>query len=346
MLVSIRLQTAEAVSRERSTLSKTLLAAVLLPIAGCAAVESPDWRTLRPVSDFGVLVLDVYGDLFWWTAGIFVVVELLLIYALIRYRSRRGDSEVPDQVHGFTALEIGWTLLPAAILFFIAIPTVRTIFQLQGAPPDPDPLEITVIGHQWWWEFRYPELGIVTANELHVPVGRTASLTLTSADVIHSFWVPQIGGKRDLNPGSENRLWFTPTEPGVYHGQCAELCGTSHANMRMRLFVDDSASFAQWSAGMRATAAPDSAGVTTFLISGCAACHTIAGTPAQGKVGPDLTSVGSRTTLASSMIPNTPEMMAAWLRSPDSVKPGALMPDLNLDEQRIADLVEFLEGLR
>jgi cytochrome c oxidase subunit 2 len=344
---SIRLfRPLDAVSREQSILHKTLLAALLTLIAGCSTVEPPEWRTLHPESDFGHLILNVYGDLFWWTAGIFVVVELLLVYALLRFRSRRTDSEVPEQVHGFTALEIGWTLLPAAILFFIAIPTVRTIFQLQGPPPGGDPLEITVIGHQWWWEFQYPELGIVTANELHVPVGRTANLALSSADVIHSFWVPQLGGKRDLNPGSENRLWFTPTKTGVYHGQCAELCGTSHANMRMRVFVDDSATFAEWTTSMREPATPDSAGAMAFLMSGCAACHAIAGTPAQGKVGPNLTNVGRRTTLAASMIPNTPEKMADWLRAPDSVKPGALMPDLNLDEQRIRDLVQFLEGLR
>ncbi|HEY7471870.1 MAG TPA: cytochrome c oxidase subunit II [Gemmatimonadota bacterium] len=333
-------------SRERSTFHSAPLAALLPLIAGCSAIGTPEWRTLRPVSDFGQHIQSVYGDLLWWTGGIFLVVELLLLYALLRYRSKRADSEVPSQVHGFTALEIAWTLIPAAILFFIAIPTVRTIFQVQGAPPDPDPLEITVIGHQWWWEFQYPELGFVTANELHVPVGKTVNLTLSSADVIHSFWVPQLGGKRDLNPGSENRLWFTATETGVYHGQCAELCGTSHANMRMRVFVDDSASFAEWASAMRAPVAPDSAGAMTFLISGCAACHAIAGTPAQGKVGPNLTNVGRRTTLAASMIPNTPETMANWLRTPDSVKPGALMPDLNLDEQRIRDLIRFLEGLQ
>lgn len=324
----------------------TLLAALLLLIAGCGVIEAPEWSTLQPVSDFGEQIFDVYGDLLWWTGGIFVVVELLLVYALVRFRKREGDSGAPDQVHGFTALEIGWTLIPAAILFFIAIPTVRTNFVIQGPPPASDPLEILVIGHQWWWEFQYPGLGIVTANELHVPVGRTTDLTLTSADVIHSFWVPRLGGKRDLNPGSENRLWFTPTAAGVYHGQCAELCGTSHANMRMRVFVDDSATFAEWATSMQQPATPDSAGAMAFLISGCAACHAIAGTPAQGKVGPDLTNVGRRTTLAGALIPNTPEKMAAWLRAPDSVKPGALMPDLNLDEQRVRDLVQFLEGLR
>ena len=197
-----------------------------------------------------------------------------------------------------------------------------------------------------WYAMDTGELGIVTANELHVPVGRTASLTLSSADVIHSFWVPELGGKRDLNPAGENRLWFTPTETGEFYGQCAEFCGTSHANMRLRVFVDDSAGFDDWAAAMGRPAPPDSAGAMTFLISGCAACHAISGTPAQGRVGPELTNLGRRSTLAAGMLPNTPETLADWLRNPDSVKPGALMPDLNLDEQRIADLVGFLEGLR
>jgi len=339
------------VSRQRTLFDKPLPLALALALAACVmmagcGMEAPAWRTLSPDSDFARLILDVYEDVFWWTAAIFVVVELLLVYALIRYRGRAGDSEVPDQVHGFTALEIGWTLIPAAILFFIAIPTVRGIFEMDGHPPDPDPLEIHVVGHQWWWEFQYPEQGFVTANELHVPVGRTVSLTLTSADVIHSFWVPRLGGKRDLNPGSENRLWFTPEEPGVYYGQCAELCGTSHANMRMRVMVDDSATFAEWAASMSAPAPADSAGAMTLLVSGCAACHSVAGTPAQGKVGPDLTNFGRRTTLAGGLLENTSRNLAGWLRNPDSVKPDALMPDLNLDAERITDLVGFLEGLK
>lgn len=284
--------------------------------------------------------------MFWWSLGIFVVVEALLVFALWRYRRRPGDSGVPEQVHGFTALEIGWTLAPAAILFFIAIPTVREIFVSQGDPPDPDPLEVRVVGRQWWWAFEYPELGVVTANELHVPTGRTTRLTMTSADVIHSFWVPRLGGKRDLNPGSENRLWFTPDSTGEYEGQCAELCGTSHANMRLKVVVQEPEDFAAWVERQRGEAPPDSAGLQTFLASGCAACHAIRGTPAGGVIGPDLTHVGGRSTLAAGLIPNTPEAMAGWLRTPDSVKPGARMPDLNLAEERVAELVRYLGRLR
>ena len=320
--------------------------AALLGI-GCGAAAGPDWSTLHPVSDFARQTLDVYGIIFWWTLAIFVVVELLLLFALWRFRRRTGDPEVPEQVHGHTLLEVAWTLAPALILLFIAIPTVKTIF-LQQSPPAPseNALQIAVVGHQWWWEFIYTDLGITTANELHVPMGRKVHLTLTSADVIHSFWVPRLGGKRDLNPGRENTIVFTADRAGVYDGQCAELCGISHANMRLRVFVDEPDAFTAWARAEREGAAPDSAAFRTFLVSGCAACHAIDGTPAQGRIGPNLTHVGRRTTLAGGILRNEPDAMADWLRDPDSVKPGALMPDLNLSEERVSVLVEFLEGLK
>ncbi|MGH7564518.1 MAG: cytochrome c oxidase subunit II [Gemmatimonadota bacterium] len=318
------------------------LAPALLWLAGCG-VDT----TLRPISDFGRASLDIYTSVFWWTLGIFVVVELLLVFALWRYRRRGDDREMPEQVHGHTWLEIGWTLAPALILLAIAIPTIRTVFRQQAPPPPASqPLQVTVIGHQWWWEFDYPDLGFSTANELHVPLGRTVNLTLTSEDVIHSFWVPRLGGKRDLNPGTENTIVFTADSAGVYDGQCAEFCGTSHANMRMKLFVDERSAFEDWARLQRQPARPDSAGYQTFLVSGCAACHAIDGTAAQGRIGPDLTHVGGRTTIAAGMFPNEPEWLAAWLRNPDSMKPGALMPDLNLTEDRVAALVRMLEGLR
>jgi cytochrome c oxidase subunit 2 len=314
-------------------------------LAACGLAEAPDWSTIQPASDLSQSIQDVYGTVFVWTAGIFVVVELLLVYAIIRYRRRPGDSGVPDQVHGFTALEIAWTLVPAAILFFIAIPTVRTIFEIQSKPPA-EKIEIAVIGHQWWWEFEYPDLGIKTANELHLPVGRAASLALTSADVIHSFWVPRLGGKRDLNPGSENQLWFTPDSVGVFIGQCAELCGTSHANMRLKVFVEPTDSFEAWVEQQRQPAVQDTVGLQAFLSSGCAACHAIAGTPAQAKIGPDLTKFGSRSTIAAGLLANEPDQLAAWLRDPESIKPGVRMPNLNLSEERIASLVAYLGSLR
>ncbi len=334
-----------SISSGRGLCSAVALLVLGGSLAACGLADVPDWSTIQPASDLSRSIQDVYKTVWFWTAGIFVVVELLLVYAIIRYRRRPGDSGVPDQVHGFTALEIAWTLVPAAILFFIAIPTVRTIFEVQQKPPA-DRIEIAVIGHQWWWEFEYPDLGIVTANELHLPVGRTANLALASADVIHSFWVPRLGGKRDLNPGSENKLWFTPDSVGVFIGQCAELCGTSHANMRLKVFVETADSFDAWVEQQRRPAVQDSVGLQAFLSSGCAACHAIAGTPAQAKIGPDLTKFGSRSTIASGLLANEPDQLAAWLRDPESIKPGVRMPNLNLSEERIASLVAYLRSLR
>jgi cytochrome c oxidase subunit 2 len=326
----------------RQPIAITPLALVLIGLAGCGLSDD---ATIRPISDFGRQTQTIYETVFWWTLGIFVVVELLLVFALWRYRGRDDDPEVPEQVHGHTWLEIGWTLAPAVILLVIAIPTMSTIFR-QQAPPPPDALQVTAVGHQWWWEFVYPDLGFTTANELHVPRGRTVNLTLTSGDVIHAFWVPRLGGKRDLNPGSENTIVFTADSVGVYDGQCAEFCGTSHANMRMKLFVDEPSDFEAWASLQARPARPDSAGYQTFLASGCAACHAIDGTPAQGKVGPNLTHFGSRSTFASGLFPNQREHLAGWLRNPDSVKPGALMPDLNLSKEGLSDLLGLLEGLQ
>lgn len=327
-------------SRRATDITISGLAA--LGLTGCGIA---DHATVRPISDFGRQTQAVYETVFWWTLGIFVVVELLLVFALWRYRRRDHDPEVPEQVHGHTWLEIAWTLAPAAILLAIAIPTMRAIFR-QQSPPPPDALQVTAVGHQWWWEFVYPDLGFSTANELHVPRGRAVELTLVSGDVIHSFWIPRLGGKRDLNPGSENTIVFTADSTGVYDGQCAEFCGTSHANMRIKLFVDEPSRFEAWAAVQARPARPDSAGYQTFLASGCAACHAIDGTPAQGKVGPNLTHFGGRTSFASGMFPNEPGHLAGWLRNPDSMKPGALMPDLNLSEERLSSLLRLLEGLR
>ena len=213
-----------AVSKNRYWLSLFALGAL-----GCAG-EFPQ-STLHPASDFAGQLDALFRGIFWWALGVFVVVEGLLLYAIIRFRRREGGPE-PRQLHGHTALEIGWTIAPAIILVFIAVPTIRTIFASTGEAP-PGALRVEVIWHQWWWEFRYPELGITTANELHLPVGRPVALEMTTADVIHSFWLPRLAGKRDVIAGRVNRLAFTPDSTGIFLGQCAEYCGESHANMRV-----------------------------------------------------------------------------------------------------------------
>src|SRR5262249_2542926 len=181
-------------------------------------------------------ILHVYGIITWISLGIALVVGIGLAWIIARFRVRPGAAGMPAQTRGHTLLEIGWTIAPAIVLLVIAIPTIQLIFRTQAAPP-PDAPEVRGLGHQWWWEFRYPGLDVVTANELHVPAGRPVALTLDGPDVIHSFWVPRLGGKRDVVPGRLNRLIFTAESPGDYRGQCAEFCGAPHANMGIQVAV-------------------------------------------------------------------------------------------------------------
>jgi cytochrome c oxidase subunit 2 len=305
--------------------------------------------TLAPTSDFGHSIDRLFTGIFWWAVGVFVVVEGLLLFSVVRFRRREGQSP-PVQHHGHTTLEIAWTLAPALILVFIAVPTVRTIFATSGTPA-PGALRVEVIGHQWWWEYRYPDLGIVTANEMHLPVGRPVAVDITSADVIHSWWTPRLGGKRDAIPGRHNHLAFTPDSMGVYPGQCVEYCGASHANMRLRTFVDSDSAFEAWVAEQRAAPAAPAAGSLEetgsqdFRKYGCIGCHTIAGFSA-GIIGPNLTHVGSRTTIAGGTMMNTEDHLRQWIGNPPEMKPGSLMPDMHVSATDLSALVAYLQSLK
>lgn len=312
--------------------------------------------TFAPASEFGESLDTLYMTIFWWAVVVFVVVEGLLVYVVIRFR-HKPDRPDPRPIHGHTALEIAWTLAPAMIIVFIAVPTVRTIWRNAAAAPA-DAMEIQVIGHQWWWEFRYPEYDIATANELHVPRGRPVALLMSSADVIHSFWTPRLGGKRDVILGRTNRLLFTPDSVGEFLGQCAEFCGSSHANMRFKVMVDDAATFERWVVNEQSAAVTrdsltelEARGLEAFLTirdpasNSCLACHTVQGV-SPGVLGPNLTHVGSRTTIASGVLANTPANMARWLRDPSAVKPGSLMPTVDLNEAEIEALVAYLRRLQ
>ncbi|NIM48535.1 MAG: cytochrome c oxidase subunit II [Gemmatimonadales bacterium] len=324
-------------------------------LVGACSGEFPQ-SSLHPTADFGEHIDRLYRTIVWWALGVFVVVESALFFVIVRFRERRGSPE-PKHVHGSTLLEVGWTLAPAVVLIFIAVPTIRTIFRTDGAPPE-GALQVEVIGHQWWWEFRYPTYGITTANEMHIPVGRPVTLVMTSADVIHSFWAPKLGGKRDVMPGRTTRITFTPDSAGVVFGQCAEFCGESHANMRLRVMVDDTAGFAAWAAQQQTIPPPaDSltglvqAGLQAFRVvrdpanHSCIACHAVQGV-SLGVLGPNLTHVGSRATLASGILPNTTEGLTRWLRDPPSEKPGSLMPKVDLTDDEIAALVAYLQSLQ
>ncbi|HEV2122409.1 MAG TPA: cytochrome c oxidase subunit II [Chloroflexota bacterium] len=333
-----------------------LFLTLVVALAGCTT-NNPQ-TTLEPR---GLNALYIYDLFVWWmfwpAVLVFVVVEALLIYAIWRYRARPGGP-APAQFHGNTRLEITWTIVPALILVVILYGTFRTQAVLAQPPPSQNALNVRVIGHQWWWEFEYTDLGVSTANELHVPVGVPVVLQLESADVIHSFWVPMLGGKKDNIPGRQNNWWIQADNPGVYSAQCAEFCGVQHALMRFLVVAESGNEFDAWVRGQRSipllapggTGAQGASLVTQgaqlFASGACITCHTVRGTPAQGKVGPDLTHFGSRKSIAANTLPNTPENLAIWLKNPQAVKPGNLMPNLNLTDEQIAALVAYLESLK
>jgi cytochrome c oxidase subunit 2 len=423
--------------RLRRIASYALVAA--LAVAAVSCNEAHPNTTLVPHSDFGREIDFLWDRLLLLGTIVFVLVEGVLIYIVFRYR-RRENQPPPPQTHGSTKLEITWTLIPAVILVFIAVPTVRTIFitQAQAAPGS---LNIEVTGHQWWWEFKYPEYGVTTANEIYIPAGRTVNFRLRSADVIHSFWTPQLGGKRDVVTNRTNYLWYTPdssTASNVWNGFCVEYCGASHANMRFRVFTVTPEQFASWVAGQKmparfgavgpaapasaanpgaqtgvagVAAAPASAsfastpgglpagyifpreqipdyavphapippglkftpgltgnagrGKQVFSSSACVGCHSIVGNPAaMGVTGPNLTHVGSRSTIAAGRFPNAAAYLALWIKNARAMKPEVLMPTLGLNEydpvlkakvttanggltdQQIADIVAYLSSLK
>ncbi len=417
-------------------------ALALLLAAGLSACNryAPD-TIFGAHSDFGHSVDLLTRKLIYMGIVVFILVESLLLYILLKFRDRDGNREA-KQFHGNSTLEIGWTLIPAVILAFIAVPTIRTIFATQAKAP-PNALQVEVVGHQWWWEFRYPQYGVVTANELYLPVGRTVNFALTTKDVLHSFWAPQLNGKRDLISNHINYLWYTPDSAFAWNGFCAEFCGASHAYMRFKVFTVPPAQFQAWVAHQKtnavgsAPAAPaiassgdsvrpgpatassagaakgtttlgnaqapppsptpvlnvsDTAsstfprsqiprwliprtktpegltfdpsvtgdvtrGATLFKTAPCIACHTVRGVPtAAGIIGPNLTHVGSRTSIAGGIYPNEINYLRLWIKNAPAMKPGSLMPLFGKAEkgdtpgvytdQQIADLAAYISSLK
>jgi cytochrome c oxidase subunit 2 len=230
------------------------IAALPLLLAACSNSQYPN-STFTDLTDINRDAGSLWNLMIWLGIAVFVFVEVLLIYVMVKYRRRPGSPE-PEHVHGNTALELTWTILPAFVLAIIAVPTVQQIWKYQSGAPA-NALQVEVIGHQWWWEFRYPEQNITTANELYIPTGRPVNFSLVSKDVIHSFWIPQLGGKRDLMRNRTNFIWFTPDSVGTraFNGSCNEYCGTSHANMRFRAYTVSPEQFESWVAGQQANAA-------------------------------------------------------------------------------------------
>ena len=289
------------------------------------------------------------------TAAIFVVVFTLLVYSVVRFgRKRRDDEREPAQVYGSTQVELAWTVIPVLIVLVLFLATARVIGSIQNAPKPDSAIDVTVIGHQFWWEYRYPGLKVVTANELHVPVSDPAHptptfLTLLSADTDHSFWVPRLAGKTDLIPNHPNQLWIDPHETGLYLGQCAQYCGTQHALMLLRVYVQSREDFDRWIREQSQSARADDStrnGRMIFERAACANCHAVAGTTAKGTFGPDLTHLMSRDTIASGAAPNRPDMLRRWIRDPSLIKPGCLMPAMQLNEQELGAVAAYMESLR
>jgi cytochrome c oxidase subunit 2 len=287
-------------------------------------------------------------------AAIFVAVFALLAYTVVRFRKRRdADSSEPVQIYGSTQVELAWTVIPVLIVVALFLAAARVIAEVQDLTRPPDALQVVVTGHQYWWEYRYPQLNIVTANELHVPLSdaahpRTTFLTLLSADTDHSFWVPRLGGKTDLIPNHPNQMWIDPHETGVFLGQCAQYCGTQHAKMLLRVYVQSREEFERWvhNQQQQPKSDPSSRGQRVFESTACVNCHAISGTAAKGRFGPDLTHLMSRDTIAAGAAQNTPEQLRLWIRNPDAIKPGSKMPAMGLNDDDVAAVADYLETLR
>lgn len=338
----------------------------LMVAAAGMAFGADDGGTPRPVSDMfdplsrpaemihqsALLVLLI-------TAGIFVVVTAMLVYVVWKFRHRGAEDRLqePPQIYGSSHIELAWTVIPILITFVLILVTSRTIGEIQNARMPANAIQVRLIGHQWWWEVRYPEEGIVTANEIHVPVSardgasrRPTALTLESADVIHSFWVPQLAGKTDLIPNRVNKTWIEPFATGTYFGSCGAFCGLQHANMLLRVIVQEPADYQRWVDGMKSPApAPDVPlavqGRKDFFASACVNCHRIAGTVANGGFGPDLTKLMSRQTLGAGVAPLDRKNLGAWIRDPQKLKPFCLMPDMKLQDSQVDAITAYLMTL-
>jgi cytochrome c oxidase subunit II len=309
------------------------------------APETTPGRSIFNLSIFVLVICGIIG----------VVVFTLLVYSVVKFRATAANADrEPAQVYGSTQIELAWTIIPVLIVVVLFLATARVIHAIQDAPMPANAVEVTAIGHQFWWEFRYPGLGIVTANELHIPVSDPSHptptfLRLLSADTDHSFWIPQLGGKTDLIPNHPNSMWMDPHRTGVFLGQCAQYCGTQHAKMLLRVSVDSPEDFQAWVRMQKQPATQDekvAAGRRVFETTACINCHAINGTAANGRFGPDLTHLMSRSTIASGAATNTPEKLRLWIKNPDAIKPGSLMPAMQLSNADLDALMDYMQTLQ
>jgi cytochrome c oxidase subunit II len=326
-----------------------------LSFAGLAGAQSKHaiGNIFKPLATPAELVADVSLLTLVICGAVFLIVASLLAYAVIRFGYREGDSRSePPQVYGSNQVEIAWTVIPILIVFALTMATARVTSAVQDQRIPNDAVNVTVIAHQWWWEFRYTDLKFVTAEELHVPLSTMAQpkltfLTLKSADVAHGFWVPQLAGKTDVIPNRTNHMWMDPKELGIFLGNCSEYCGTQHAKMELRVVVETPEDFARWAAAQQAkAAAPESAeNQRAFLSSPCIACHAVNGTRALGRMGPDLTHLMSRQTIAATEVPLNAATLRDWIENPQRLKPGNKMPTIKLSGAQRDQIVAYLTTL-
>ena len=335
-------------------------ALVVLCASGAAAAQSTNpvlspTNIFAPASTPAKSILGISIFVLVITAVIFVIVFSLLAYSVVKFRKKvSDDGREPPQVYGSNQVELAWTVIPIITIVALFMATARVIASVQKVTAPANAIEVVVIGHQFWWEYRYPGLNVVTANELHVPVSDPADptptfITLLSADTDHSFWVPRLAGKTDLIPNRVNHTWIDPHQAELYLGQCAQYCGTQHAKMLLRVYVQPRDEFDRWIQEQRQPAHVGgvvSKGQHIFETTACINCHTVAGTSADGRFGPNLTHLMSRDTIAAGAAKNTPENLRLWIQKPDAIKPGSRMPAMQLSEQDLDAVAAYLSTLR
>jgi cytochrome c oxidase subunit 2 len=303
---------------------------------------------LDPASKDAAAIGGLFLVVFFVCLAILMVVVGLICTSL--WRSRAAGNATPQQDFGRRRSEIMWAIPPVLIVLTLSLLSAKVIVS-DVADAGTGEADIVVVGHQWWWEVRYPGSAAVTANEIHIPLGRRLRVRVESADVIHSFWVPQLGPKMDMIRGHPNYLWLQADRAGTYEGACSEFCGDQHAWMRFIVVAEPESQFKQWLEHQarpveNAVRESKQSGKNYFFTQTCANCHAIRGTTSSAAAGPDLTHLASRRQLAAGLLDNTPENLARWLKSPDQLKPGCQMPNFGLTDDQVTQLVAYLEGLR
>ena len=337
------------------------VAVVLLGACSFIGIEDAALTTFEPAGPFARRIDNLFWPVFWIAVAIFVLVQGAILVAVFMFRDRDGSKEA-RQLHGSPKLEIAWTIVPALILAGVAVPTTAAVFDLTGC--EEDSIRVEVTGHQWWFEYHYPDAGVDTANVMVIPAGEEICAVMTSDDVIHNFWIPALNGKRYLVPGQTTELRLEADEPGEYWGHCAEFCGLSHSLMRARVQALSAADYEAWLGSQQTAAAlpeegtPEYDGYQVYLNKQCILCHTVRFeddtasniVPVEAFNGPELTHFASRNVFAGAVLPEEGQTWAdalkQWLADPPSTKPGSFMPDLALTEQEIDALIVWLESLQ